>query len=59
MTTLLESVSEQITPETLGTIGKAIGVDEATVQKVLEVIGPVIQGAWPRRARRRLAWTRS
>lgn len=44
MTTLLESVSEQITPETLGTIGKAIGVDEATVQKGLEVIGPVIQG---------------
>lgn len=44
MTTLLESVSERITPETLGTIGKAIGVDEATVQKGLEVIGPVIQG---------------
>ncbi len=43
MTTLLESVGQQITPQMLGTIGKAIGVDEATVQKGLDVVGPVIQ----------------
>lgn len=44
MTTLLESVAQQMTPQMLGTIGKAIGVDEATVQQGLEVIGPVVQG---------------
>ncbi|BCX04232.1 MAG: hypothetical protein KatS3mg053_2170 [Candidatus Roseilinea sp.] len=43
MTTLLESVSQQMTPEVLGKIGKAIGVDDATVQKGLDVVGPVIQ----------------
>lgn len=43
MTTLLESVGQQMTPEVLGKIGKAIGVDDATVQKGLDVVGPVIQ----------------
>lgn len=44
MATLLDSVGQQMTPQVLGTIGKAIGVDEATVQKGLDVVGPVVQG---------------
>lgn len=43
MATLLESVSQQMTPEVLGKIGKVIGVDAATAQKGIDVIGPIIQ----------------
>jgi type II secretory pathway pseudopilin PulG len=45
MASLLESVGQQLTPEVLGTIGKAIGVDSTQVQKGLEAVGPVVEGA--------------
>jgi hypothetical protein len=44
MTTLLESVGQQITPEVIGSIGKAIGVDTSMVQQGLDIAGPLVQG---------------
>jgi hypothetical protein len=45
MATLLETIGQQLTPEVLGSIGKAIGVDSSTVQKGLQAVGPVMQDA--------------
>src|SRR5262245_54429628 len=45
MATLLESLGQQITPDMLGTIGKAIGVDTSMVQQGLDVAGPLVQGS--------------
>jgi hypothetical protein len=45
MATLLESVGQQLTPEVLGSIGKAMGVDSSQIQTGLEAVGPVVQGA--------------
>lgn len=45
MTTLLESIGSQITPDMVGTIGKAIGVDESKVQDGLSTVGPVVLGS--------------
>jgi hypothetical protein len=43
MATLLESIGSQMTPDMVGTIGKAIGVDSAQVQEGLQVVGPLVQ----------------
>jgi hypothetical protein len=43
MATLLESIGSQMTPDMLGTIGKAIGVDETKVQEGLQMVGPLVQ----------------
>lgn len=45
MATLLESIGSQITPDMVGTIGKAIGVDEGKVQDGLGTVGPVVLGS--------------
>jgi hypothetical protein len=45
MATLLESIGTQITPQMVGTIGKAIGVDDAKVQDGLGAVGPVVLGS--------------
>lgn len=45
MASLLETVGQQLTPEVLGSIGKAIGVDGNMLQKGLEAVGPVMQNA--------------
>lgn len=45
MATLLESIGSQITPDMVGTIGKAIGVDEGKVQEGLGTVGPVVLGS--------------
>ena len=44
MASLLESVGQQITPEVIGSIGKAIGVDTSMVQQGLDIAGPLVQG---------------
>jgi hypothetical protein len=43
MATLLESIGSQMTPDMVGTIGKAIGVDSTRVQEGLQVVGPLVQ----------------
>lgn len=45
MATLLESIGTQITPQMVGTIGKAIGVEDAKVQEGLGTVGPVVLGS--------------
>jgi hypothetical protein len=45
MATLLESVGQEFTPEVIGSIGKAIGVDTSKVQQGLDVAGPLVQGS--------------
>ncbi len=45
MATLLESIGTQITPDMVGKIGKAIGVDESKVQDGLGTVGPVVLGS--------------
>jgi hypothetical protein len=44
MATLLESLAQEMTPDTLGKIGKAIGVDTSMVQQGLDIAGPLVQG---------------
>ncbi len=43
MATLLETIGSQMTPDMVGTIGKAIGVDDSKVQEGLQVVGPLVQ----------------
>ncbi len=45
MATLLESIGTQITPDVVGKIGKAIGVDESKVQDGLGTVGSVVLGS--------------
>ena len=45
MTSLLESVRQMMTPDLAGTIGRSLGVDTSTVQKGLDVAGPLIQSS--------------
>lgn len=43
MATLLETIGSQMTPDMVGTIGKALSVDDAKVQEGLQVVGPLVQ----------------
>lgn len=45
MTTLLESVGQLLTPDAIGQIGKAIGVDSSLVQQGMNAVGPTVLGS--------------
>jgi hypothetical protein len=45
MTALTDSISQTLTPQTLGQIGKKIGVDEATMQTGLDAAVPAVLGS--------------
>jgi hypothetical protein len=45
MASLLESLGQSLTPETIGTLGKAFGLDEKMVQQGMSVVGPLVQGS--------------
>jgi hypothetical protein len=51
MATLLESIGSQMTPDMVGTIGKAIGVDNTKVQEGLQVVGPLVQDTLAERSK--------
>jgi len=42
---LIDSLSETLTPQTLGSIGKRIGVDETTMQRGMDASAPVVLGS--------------
>ena len=45
MATILESVGQMLTPDAVGQIGKAIGVDSSLVQQGLNAVEPTILGS--------------
>ena len=44
MASLLESLSQSLTPEMMGSIGGALGLDPKMVQQGVNIVGPVLQG---------------
>lgn len=44
MATMLESLRSSLTPETLGSLGNALGLDPELVNQGMNVVGPVVQG---------------
>ena len=51
MATLLETIGSQMSPDMVGTIGNAIGVDEGKVQEGLQVVGPLVQDSLAERSK--------
>ena len=51
MATLLETIGSQMPSEMVGTIGKALGVDEGKVQEGLQVVGPLVQDSLAERSK--------
>jgi hypothetical protein len=45
MATLLESAAGMLTPDVVGQIGKAIGVDSSLVQQGMNAVGPTVLGS--------------
>jgi len=45
MTSLLETLGSVVTPETVGMIGNALGVDTSLIQQGLKVVGPTLLGS--------------
>jgi hypothetical protein len=45
MASLIESLSQSLTPDLLGQIGKSVGLDNSLVNKGLGVVGPLVTGA--------------
>jgi hypothetical protein len=45
MASLLETLGSVVTPETVGAIGGALGVDTSVVQQGLKVVGPTLLGS--------------
>lgn len=44
MASLLESLNQSLSPQTVGTIGNALGLDPQMVQQGMDVVGPLVQG---------------
>lgn len=44
MASLLESLGQSLTPEMMGSIGSALGLDPKMVQQGVNVVGPLLQG---------------
>jgi hypothetical protein len=44
MASLLESLGQSLTPQAVGTIGSALGLDPQMVQQGVNVVGPLVQG---------------
>src|SRR5262245_23477156 len=45
MASLIESLTQTLTPDLVGQIGKATGLDNSLTSKGLEVVGPLVTGA--------------
>lgn len=41
---LLDSLAQSVTPDMLGSLGKSLGMDSATVKKGMDVVAPLLQG---------------
>jgi hypothetical protein len=50
MPSLLESAGQLVTPDMMGKIGNALGVDTAQVQQGMNVVGPTVLGSLSRKA---------
>ena len=50
MASLIESLTQSLTPDLLGQVGKATGLDGTQVGKGLGVVGPLVMGALANRA---------
>jgi hypothetical protein len=50
MTTIMDSLSQTVTPQMLGTIGKKIGLDEGQMQTGLDAAVPVVLGGLSNKA---------
>lgn len=44
MASLLESLGQSLTPEAVGSIGTALGLDPEMVEQGMKVVGPLVQG---------------
>ena len=42
MTSLLGALGQVLTPDVVGALGRAVGQDNALVQKGLDVVGPLM-----------------
>jgi hypothetical protein len=45
MASLIESLTQSLTPDLVGQIGKSVGMDSSLVSKGLGVVGPLVTGA--------------
>ena len=45
MASLIESLTQSLTPDLVGQIGKSVGLDNSLVNKGLGVVGPLVTGA--------------
>ena len=45
MASLIESLTQSLTPDLVGQIGKTVGLDNSLVNKGLGVVGPLVTGA--------------
>src|SRR6185503_3649439 len=50
MASLIESLTQSFTPDLLGLVGKATGLDGTQISKGLGIVGPLVTGALANRA---------
>jgi len=50
MSSILESLGSMIDADTIGSLGKAVGADSATVSKALAAAGPLLLGGMTKMA---------
>ncbi len=51
MTPLLNAFTQSMTPDTIGTLSEAVGLDASQVERGLAIVGPLCSAVWRARAK--------